>query len=151
MDFASKRDYHLFTPHKHEPQLGSKVHYEKMGGYLFSNNSGYSFAHYFEKYYQSYSSTQEKDDENFAIFPNFEKFHTEVLPYIEALKDRVQLCNTLLDADDNEFVSYNKSDELITKPFPVRVLWKKRQKCSIWIKPSKNAVSTVFPINSQAQ
>jgi hypothetical protein len=33
----------------------------------------------------------------------------------------------------------------------LRVLWKKRQKCSIWIKPSKNAVSTVFPINSQAQ
>jgi hypothetical protein len=116
-NFIAKRDYHFFTPHKHE--LGCKIDYEKMGGYLFTNNSGYSFSHYLEKYHQSYGGIQEEDEENYSTFPNFEKFHTEVLPYVDAMKDRIQLCNTLLDAQDNEFVPHNKSDALLTKPFPV--------------------------------
>ncbi len=116
-NFTAKRDYHFFTPHKHE--LGCEVHYDKMGGYLFANNSGYSLPHYLEKHYQTYDRAQKKDDGFLAIFPHFEEFHTKVLPYIDALKDRVQLCNSLLDANDNEFVLHNKSNELITNPFPV--------------------------------
>jgi hypothetical protein len=116
-NFIAKRDYHFVTPHK--PERGYKIHYDKIGGYLFSNHSNYSFAHYVEKYYQAYSRAQEKDDENLAFFPNFEEFHTQVLPYIDTLKDRVQLCNTLLDANDNEFIPHNKSDKLITEPFPI--------------------------------
>ena len=42
-----------------------------------------------------------------------------MLSHIEALKDRIGLCNKLLDADDNEFAPHNKSDELLIKPFPV--------------------------------
>lgn len=116
-NFTAKRDYQFFTTHQHEPEC--KVYYEKMGGYLFSNFSGYTFAHYLEKHYQAHTSVQDNEDNNLAIFPDFEAFHAQVLPYIEALKDRIQLCNTLLDAQDNDFVPYNKNDELITKPFPV--------------------------------
>lgn len=116
-NFIAKRDYHLFTPHKHAPEC--EVYYDGIGKYLFSNNSGYTFAHYFEQYYKTYRRVQEKDEQTLAFFPDFEAFHTKVLPYIEALKDRIALCNTLLDADDKEFVPLNKSDALLTKPFPV--------------------------------
>ena len=116
-NFIAKRDYHFFTPNKHEPEY--EIHYNEMGGYLFSNNSGYTLAHYFEQYYKTYKRVQEKGGQALALFPGFEEFHAKVLPYIEALKDRIQLCNTLLDADNNEFVLHNKSDELITKPFPI--------------------------------
>ena len=115
-NFIAKCDYHFFTPH--QPELGCEVHYDEMGGYLFSNNSGYTFAHYLEKYYQTYDRVQKKGNGALALFPGFEEFHIKVLPYIDAMKDRVQLCNTLLTADDNEFVPHNKGDELITTPFP---------------------------------
>lgn len=54
-----------------------------------------------------------------ALFPDFEAFHIKVLPYIEALKDRIELCTDLLDADDDQFIPHNTNDELLTKPFPV--------------------------------
>ena len=114
--FIAKRDYHFFSRHKHD--LACEVYYEEIGGYLFTNNSSYSLAHYLEVHSRTYNRVHE-GDETLVPLPNFEKFHAEVLPYIDALKDRTQLCNTLLDAPDSEFVPYDVNDELITKPFPL--------------------------------
>lgn len=116
-NFIAKRDYNFFTPQK--PKPGYDVQYNEMGEYLFSNKSNYTFAHYVEQYYKTYRCVQEKGEQALASFPDFEGFHTKVLPYIEALKNRIELCNTLLDTDNNEFVPHNKSDQLLTKPFPV--------------------------------
>ncbi|WP_157010388.1 hypothetical protein [Legionella fallonii] len=115
-NFIAKRDYHFFTAHK--PELNCELFNEKIGGYLFCNRSGYSLTNYLEKYYEAYNLVQKHNKTSVSV-PDFEKFHTEVLPYIEALKDRIQLCNTLIDADDKAFVPYEADDELITNPFPV--------------------------------
>ncbi|KTD37769.1 hypothetical protein Loak_1445 [Legionella oakridgensis] len=114
-NFIAKCDYHFFIHEKHEPT--NKVRYEKIGGYLFTNNSSYSFAHYLEEYYRSCSAQDHED--TLAVLPDFEAFHGEVLPYINALKDRIQLCKALLDAPDDAFVPYDGNDALITKPFPI--------------------------------
>ena len=116
-NFIAKSDYHFFRPDQHK--LGCEVDHDEISGHLFTNNSGYSLAHYLEQYYKTYRQVQEKGEQARASFPNFGQFHAKVLLHIEALKDRIRLCNTLLDADDNEFVPHNKSDALLIKPFPV--------------------------------
>lgn len=115
-DFIAQRDYHFFTQDQHE--LGCKINYDTMNSYLFTN-SGFSFDYYLQIYHQSYSGIQDNDEDNALNVPDFKQFHEEVLPYIEALKDRIRLCYTLLDADDHDFVPYDKSNALCTKPFPV--------------------------------
>lgn len=116
-NFIPQKDYNFFTAQKQEP--GCKVGYQEIGGYLFGNLSKYSFSNYLNEHYKTCENVKENGDKSRATFPNFATFHTRVLPYIDVLKDRVQLCNTLLDAQDNEFVPHNERDELIIKPFPI--------------------------------
>lgn len=113
--FRAKRDYHFFTSERQE--LGFEEYRGAMHWYFFKNTPGYTLGYYLQIHHIAYSCAEEKNTP--IPLPNFEAFHTQVLPHIDAMKDRVQLCEELLDAHDEDFVAYHKEDELITKPFPV--------------------------------
>ena len=113
--FIAKRDYSFFK--QQQDDLECQVQHHEMSARFFTNGSGCSLDRYLEQYYKTYRSFQEKRAQTSS--PDFKGFHEKVMPYIDALKDRIALCRTLLDADDDEFVPHNKSDTLLIKPFPV--------------------------------
>lgn len=113
--FIAKSDYHFFS--SKETKTACEIRANEIGGYLFTNTSGYRLEDYLEQYYKNFRI--DKGRSGIINLPSFKGFHDKVVTYIDALKDRSQLCKTLLAGAANEFIAYDNSDELNVNPFPV--------------------------------